>query len=143
MPKSRTLRVKGKKTKYNTKNKRNNSRTRKNNSKKSLIIIGKIYSNMCGHCITLKPIWRDMKNKVKKMEKSHNCEFTFIEIEASKEHEGKSYVNNKYLQNNTSKLEIQGGYPTLFKIKGDKLSYYDPTTPRELNSLTEWCMSKN
>jgi hypothetical protein len=84
-----------------------------------------------------------MKKSLKKSEKSMNCKFVFVEIEASQEEKGKSYVNQHYLLNSPHKLDLQGGYPTLFKIKGGNLSYYPSNLGRELPQLMSWSLQGN
>lgn len=127
----------------NKKNKRTNNKrlnkgrkTRKN--QKPTVVIGKIYANWCAYCVQLKPLWDKMKSELRNKEKSNNCNFVFIEIESSQEEKGKSYVNERYLKKSPHKLDLQGGYPTLFKIIDGKLSYYDSSQRRELPQLITW-----
>jgi thiol-disulfide isomerase/thioredoxin len=115
-----------------------NKKTRINRS--SPIVIGKIYANWCGHCMHLKPHWNEMKKNLKKSKKR---KYVFVEIEASKEDQGKNYVNHHYLKTSPRKLELQGGYPTMFKIVGGKLSYYPSTKARNFPQLMSWSLQSN
>jgi thiol-disulfide isomerase/thioredoxin len=142
MPETKKNRKLHNKTSNKSRNKpRNKGKTLRNH--KLTIVIGKIYANWCGHCMHLKPLWNEMKKNLKKSEKYMNCKFVFIEIEASQEDKGKSYVNQHYLLNSPHKLDLQGGYPTLFKIKGGNLSYYPSNQGRELSQLMSWSLQSN
>jgi dihydroorotase-like cyclic amidohydrolase len=44
--------------------------------------------------------------------------------------------NNQYLFNTSSKLSLQGGYPTVFRYCNGKLEYYDG--PRTANAMLMW-----
>jgi thiol-disulfide isomerase/thioredoxin len=93
------------------------------NTKK--ILIGKVYANWCGHCISLKPEWKKMKNYIKKNFKH----IQFIEAESSE-------INKvEYIKNN-HKVNVKG-YPTIFKIKENgELEYY--MGERFTKELVEW-----
>ena len=102
----------------------------------SPIIIGKIYSNGCIHCIHLEPIWDEME---KELSKQHS-HFMFKKIEQTNEELETAEINNTYLQNAPNKLELQGGYPTIFKIVNGKVFYYNGD--RSVPGLMEWSMKK-
>lgn len=119
------------------KNKKTIKRSRKVvQSPHSTIIIGKIYSNGCIHCIHLKPIWDEME---KELSKQHS-HFMFKKIEQTNEELETAEINNTYLQNAPNKLELQGGYPTIFKIVNGKVFYYNGD--RSVPGLMEWSMKK-
>ena len=74
------------KNKNENKNMNNNKKTIKRSRKvvqspHSTIIIGKIYSNGCIHCIHLEPIWDEME---KELSKQHS-HFMFKKIEQTNE----------------------------------------------------------
>ena len=97
-------------------------------------IIGKIYANWCGHCQTLVPEWDSMKSAI--MSKPDLAKkYKFVEIESANQEPRIRYINKHYLKNSATKL-ILDGYPTLFKIKDGKLSYYKG--PRRANDMTNW-----
>jgi hypothetical protein len=87
------------------------NKTIKNNNKKNKkIIIGLIYSNGCIHCQVMKPEWDKMILKL-------NKNIIPKEIEASEnDRDEKIKKINKNI-----KIEY---YPTLFKIKDNKIEYY-------------------
>jgi thiol-disulfide isomerase/thioredoxin len=141
MMRNTNKRLNANKSKYNRLKK--SMKTRKNQVQSSHpIVIGKIYANWCGHCMSLKPLWKEMKKKLRNMEKSKKSKFVFIEIESSKEDQGKLYVNDHYLKNSPNKLDLQGGYPTLFKIIDGKLSYYESNEGRGLPQLMSWSLQR-
>ena len=116
-------------------NNKKQSRDKSNSDKKDMtpIVIGKIYADWCGHCKDLEPIWDELKDKME-----HDNRFIFIKIEDKEMKGGIEKVNNEYLQNSTQKLELKGGFPTLFKIQNGQLEYYNKA--RDLPSLTNWLM---
>lgn len=97
------------------------------NTKK--ILIGKVYADWCGHCVSLKPEWLKMKNYIKKNFKH----IDFIEAESSQ----KDIIENLKKKYNI----IAEGYPTLFKIKENGVvEYYKGK--RFAKELLEWATSK-
>jgi thiol-disulfide isomerase/thioredoxin len=125
------------KNKNINKNKRTTRRPRKITLPISPIVIGKIYSNGCGHCIQLAPIWNTME---KQLIKNRKYNFIFKNIEQANEELETTEVNNTYLQNAQNKLELQGGYPTIFKIVNGEVSYYN--SERTVAALMNWAMGK-
>jgi hypothetical protein len=108
------------------------------NPNKNTIVVGKIYANWCGHCKSLKPEWAKMKNSVKKalgsqLDKIH---VVFSEIEQTDEKIKVDGINKRFLRNSDKKLALQGGYPTLFKISGGQLEYYNGG--RTAEAMTAW-----
>lgn len=75
-----------------------------------------IYANWCGHCQMLKPKWEEAKTML-------NDNVSVIEIEDSDpyKHDKIEMLNNGL--NGPQKVEVMG-YPTLFKIRDNKLEYY-------------------
>lgn len=100
----------------------------------SITVIGKIHANWCGHCVSLVPEWEKMKNAVNKSDLAKK--YTFEEIESKIQGPKLKFINNNHLKNSATKLSLQGGYPTLFKIKDGKLSYYKG--PRRAVDMTNW-----
>lgn len=100
----------------------------------TITVIGKIHANWCGHCKSLVPEWEKMKSAINSagLEKKYK----FVEIESANQGPKVKYINNHHLKNSESKLSLQGGYPTLFKIKDGKLSYYKG--PRRAIDMTNW-----
>lgn len=92
-----------------------------------IIIAGKLVWDDCGHCRALIPEWNKMKNAIRTIsKKTPNVFYRFVEIKSGpneKVHIDK--INNKYLKNSGEKLLLQGGYPTIFKISGGTLSYFN------------------
>ena len=117
--------------------------TRKNRGNKTqkkhagLITIGLIYANWCGHCQSLKPEWKKMKYNIMKTPSYKRGVYKFMEIEdADKSKDSKMNAINSRLQG--EKLAANG-YPTIFKIHGGKLNYYEGG--RDANALQSWFLS--
>jgi hypothetical protein len=114
--------------------------TRKNRGNKTqkkhtgVVTIGLIYANWCGHCQSLKPEWKKMKYNLMKTPSYKRGVYKFMEIEdADKSKDSKINSINARLQG--EKLAANG-YPTIFKIHGGKLNYYDGG--RTTSELQSW-----
>jgi thiol-disulfide isomerase/thioredoxin len=97
-----------------------------NKGKKTIVC--KIYANWCGHCQTLKPVWAELKNL---MHADKNV--TMIEIEES---EMKDKIGK--LRNICKKNIDVNGFPTIVKICGKKVEYYQGE--RSVDALRAWIM---
>jgi thiol-disulfide isomerase/thioredoxin len=114
------------------------------------LCIGKIYADWCGHCKTLKPEWDKMKRFIKlNMGRNlKNVDVEFVEIgETNKtKEEGKDInhllrdFNESHLSHSEEKLALQNGFPTLFKICGGRLEYYNGE--RKAESIYKWGIAK-
>lgn len=96
-------------------------------------IVGKIYATWCGHCVALEPKWKKMTNQLHKQKK-----VTIVEIESETMESDLAVLNNTHLPNSDQKVELNGGYPTIFKIVDGKISYYEG--PREVNPMLKWAL---
>jgi thiol-disulfide isomerase/thioredoxin len=105
--------------------KRNRRKTAKNMPK---IVMGKVYADWCGHCQALKPEWARMK-KIVPMRK-----VVCVEINDKHKEVGIANLNRKY----GVQLPMPNGYPTIFKIVGKKISYYEGA--RTAKDLAKWAM---
>ena len=89
-------------------------------------IVGKLYMVGCGHCETLEEPWNQMKKKVGKKV------MVAGDIESAETHK-LAELNDKHGSN----VEMQGGYPTIYKIKSSgKVEYYNGE--RTASKLTKW-----
>jgi len=110
------------------------------------MLVGKIYADWCGHCVSLKPEWAKLKNMIKhNMGRSlKNVHIEFVEIGDTEENKsiGKTVdnmihdFNNKHMSNSPTKLALDGGYPTVFKHCNGKLEYYKGE--RNAAALYKW-----
>ena len=112
--------------------KRRTYRRNKKENKKNTVVVGKIYANWCGHCQNMADDWNALKTDLAK----RGGAFEFSEIEQTYEHTLLQAVNEKYLKKSPVKLALQGGYPTLFKIKGGNLSYFEGN--RTFEEMRDW-----
>jgi thiol-disulfide isomerase/thioredoxin len=106
------------------------------NNNKDVFVIGKIHANWCGHCIALAPKWRKLMKIVKK--KKPKTQLVISDIESETMDNALSILNQKYLSGSDQEVEIQGGYPTIFKIVNGKIHYYEG--PREVEPMLKWAM---
>jgi thiol-disulfide isomerase/thioredoxin len=136
IPKKGSAKSTNKQNKKN-KQKKNNKRTTRKPKKVVLvlppIIIGKIYSNGCGYCVQMAPHWDEMETQLSRMK---NYKFIIKNIEQANEEMQVAEINHTYLQNAPNKLELQGGYPTIFKIVNGQLYYYN--SERTAPALVNW-----
>ena len=100
----------------------------KRSAKNKKTIVCKIYANWCGHCQTLKPVWAELKNL---MHTDKNI--TMIEIEES---EMKDKIGK--LRNVCKKNIDVNGFPTIVKICGKKVEYYQGE--RSVDAMRAWIM---
>jgi thiol-disulfide isomerase/thioredoxin len=105
----------------------------KNNRKNGVVTIGLIYANWCGHCQALKPEWEKMKTNIIKKKGGYK----FTEIEESDE------LKDSKIKEINDKLKGEklsaNGYPTIFKIKGGKLEYFEGG--RTSDELQSWFLN--
>jgi hypothetical protein len=105
-------------------------------------LIGKLYMETCPHCVTLAPIWKEMRENIDRKNKENNMglDIEYIEEEADGiDHKLENY-NRKYY-NGESKIQVQQGYPTLFfGVPEKKVDYYDGE--RTTDALENWYMDK-
>lgn len=107
---------------------------KKNN--KSHLIIGLVYSEMCIHCIHLKPKWAKMKDNIKKkVKKGKYTSPEYVEIEHSNIQKLEEFNNT---HNMNGEKVIINGYPTAFKLENGKLEYYIGN--REEKEMEDWFM---
>lgn len=109
------------------------SQTRKSQRQKSQtrkpkdVVVGVIHANWCGHCQLLMPEW----NKMKQM--SNNDGVKFVEFEESREN------REQEMKNLHPDLKIEGGFPTIFKIVGGKIEYYNGD--RTAEEIRSWALN--
>ena len=97
------------------------------------LVVGLIHSNNCGHCIAMREAWNEMKNTLNQVIGNR---FVVVEVEAAQIPHGL----NKLKRFTNEPVEIQGGYPTLYKIKNHQVQYYNGA--RDHQSLTNWYLDK-
>ena len=111
--------------------------------KKDEIVVGKLYANWCGHCQSLIPEWNKMQSSVKSKVKKGGNKFKkvdFVEIEESHQDTDLPAMNEKYLKSSKDKVELQGGYPTIFKIENDRVYYYGGE--RTASEMEKWAIGQ-
>ena len=104
---------------------------------KPSFVIGKIYATWCGHCVALEPKWKKLVRQLHKIvPKKHNLVITDIESETMDA--GLAALNATHLPNSDKKVELNGGYPTIFKITNGNITYYEG--PREVKPMLKWAL---
>ena len=93
-------------------------------------VIGKLFATWCGHCQSLEEPWNKMKTIV-------GGKVEYKEIESEDLESGLKTLNAKHKPD----VKMQGGYPTLFKIKGTNVSYYNGE--RTTDELVKWASNKS
>jgi thiol-disulfide isomerase/thioredoxin len=97
------------------------------------VMVGRIHALWCGHCKSLVPEWSKMKKALSKQRGGYK----FVSVEQSKEEPHLERLN-KYLKidDDAKKVQIQGGYPTIFKASNGVVEYYNG--PRMADNLVKW-----
>lgn len=116
------------------------------------LIIGKVTAEWCGHCQSLQPKWDTMENEIinecSPMSESNNDfyldnrnnKIQFYKIDSNNQEDPIRKINDTYLLNSNEKLTVNG-YPTIFKINGNQLQYYQGE--REPEPMKQWFFMKN
>lgn len=111
-------------------NKRRQRKTQKAGNQKT--IIGRIYSKTCIHCIKMEQAWK----KLDKMIQQHGGNIEMKNVEESEMGQQLSELNQRFLGGSDKQVEIQGGFPTLFKIKDKEVEYYGGE--RTAEAMFDW-----
>jgi thiol-disulfide isomerase/thioredoxin len=107
-------------------------------SSKNEFVVGKIYATWCGHCVALEPKWKKLTQQLRKnVPKKRNL--VIAEIESENMDAGLAALNATHLPNSDKKVELNGGYPTIFKIMDGKVTYYEG--PREVKPMLKWVLA--
>jgi len=121
---------------------------------KSHLVIGKIYSNGCIHCVMMSKAWDDMLQEINdnmhlRTESRENENLSrykklvspdgrsvveVIELEQENMDKELPYVQKHY----SPEIDMQGGFPTLFKVHNKKVSYYGGN--RTAEDMKKWYM---
>lgn len=101
------------------------------------LVLGKIYAEWCGHCKILEPKWAIISKELPKRFPKKSPPFVYEVEETYMDDKNRGLGSLKpYLADQRETVELQGGYPTIFKIVHGKLSYYDG--PREVGPIIKW-----
>lgn len=92
------------------------------------VVIGKIYSNLCGHCQAMAQAWEEMERELPQNK------FEIWNIEAGEEATKKAEFKHKYGVD-----LVSNGYPTIFNIVNGKQVDYNGE--RDRDSLIKWANS--
>ena len=110
----------------------NQRKTHKAGGQKTLI--GGIFSKTCVHCVAMQGEWK----KLQKMLKQHGGNILMKNVEAEKMDQQLPQVNKQFLGGSDQRVEMQGGFPTLFKIKNKKVEYYGGE--RTADAMLNWAL---
>ena len=130
---ARTNKIHKRKQKHRITRNKKNKVTRKQllnikkNKKVLPIVYGKLYMTGCIHCEHLAPEWEILKK---------HLDVVCYDIERSEEYTKLPKFNNMYKP--YEPLQIQGGYPTIYKLhtRGGAIVYYNG--PRDNVSILKW-----
>lgn len=107
-------------------------RTQKAGSQKT--VIGRIYSKTCVHCVAMEGAWKQLH----KMIKQRGGNIVMKDMEAGKMGQQLPQMNKQFLGGSDQRVELQGGFPTLFKIKNSKVEYYGGE--RTADAMFNWAL---
>jgi thiol-disulfide isomerase/thioredoxin len=107
--------------------------------KKPTLVLGKIYAEWCGHCKVLEPKWAVIEKEIPKRFPPGSKPLVYKVEESNITDGGLGLATMKpFLNNPDANVELQDGYPTIFKISRGSLSYYEG--PREIGPIITWAM---
>ena len=92
-------------------------------------IVGKLYANWCGACKALEDNWSKMKAQVGGKVKFNDIESENMDAELK-----------KFNAENNTNVALQGGYPTIYKVEGTNVSYYEGD--RSVDDMAKWALEK-
>lgn len=139
-PRPRTIKGGTKNRLRNPRRKQNTRKQKKHMTKKNKgllpIVYGKMHMTNCGHCINLIPEWDIVNEKMK-----IHSEIVCYDIERNEEGHKLPKFNEKYKP--YENLQVQGGYPTIYKLhkRGGAIIYY--YGPRDNVSMFNWLQGNN
>jgi thiol-disulfide isomerase/thioredoxin len=119
-------------------------KTRKHHphSNSKIIVVGKLYAEWCGHCRVLKPIWKKLRIAIARLSHHKNVIYKFAEIEQSNMQTKLAKLNETYIPSpDSKKVEIQKGFPTIFRIMDGNVEYY--SGERAYLPLFKWFTQQN
>jgi thiol-disulfide isomerase/thioredoxin len=120
------------KSKNYKRNKKNRTYKKRQSKQTHIVIVGKIYADWCGYCQMMQDDWDNLKRDL-----GENKKIEFVDDIEQKNETGRvNDVNEKYLKKSPLKLSLQGGYPTIFKIKNGKISYFNGE--RRYDAMKRW-----
>jgi hypothetical protein len=97
-------------------------------------VIGRIYSKTCVHCVAMQDEWK----KLQKMLKQSGGNILMKDMEARQMDQQLPQVNKQFLGGSDQRVALQGGFPTLFKIKNKKVEYYGGE--RTADAMFNWAL---
>ena len=114
-----------------------NHKKQKQQQQKQQQVIGKIYADWCGHCTALIPEWKIMKDNI---QNNFPDKYIFSEIEETNKDTEVAKINKMFVYK-SNKVDVQGGYPTIYKIQNGKVEYY--TGARQAPDMESWFIMDN
>ncbi len=90
-------------------------------------VYGRIYANWCGHCTSMKPAWKELKNYMKEK---------WISVNIEDKQQDRRVPNINRILSPVPALEKASGFPYIFRIVDHKLETYDG--PRDFESMKNW-----
>ena len=116
---------------YRIKRKSKHYRKKQKSNAQLPIVYGKIHMMSCGHCINLIPEWNIVNEKMR-----IHSEVVCYDIERNEEVDKLPKFNEIYKP--YENIQIQGGYPTIYKLHktGGVINYYKG--PRDNVSMLNW-----
>jgi thiol-disulfide isomerase/thioredoxin len=93
--------------------------------KKPTLVLGKIYAEWCGHCKVLEPKWTIIEREIPKRFPPGSKPLVYKVEESNMSDENVGLATLKqYLANPDENVELQGGYPTIFKIVNETFKHH-------------------
>jgi thiol-disulfide isomerase/thioredoxin len=110
--------------------------SRNNRVVQSVVVVGRVYADWCGHCRAMAKDWEKIKDHFETQTKKYphsKTKYEVISINSDEMSVKKPQVEKMYLSN--TEIVVKG-YPTIFRIIDGKLDYYSGA--RTYSNLVRW-----
>jgi thiol-disulfide isomerase/thioredoxin len=130
------------KSKTQHKRKRHNTKKYQRAVSPSVVVVGRVYAEWCGHCIAMKPEWTQLETHFESQQERYpnaKTKYEVVSISSDELSTKKPQVEQMYLSNTGNKIDVKG-YPTIFKIVDGKIEYYNGE--RRYSPMLRWFLAK-
>ena len=105
-----------------------------------IVVVGKLYATWCHFCNELLPEWEKVKHyleeKHREIMPNSKIRYKVVAIEQTQMEKKIPLLNSRYLANSEQKVVPPNGFPTIFRIYGGRLEYFNGS--RDFQTMLTW-----